>query len=44
MVYAANEIWEGNKMKLIMENWKKYLEEATGLETTWDPGEGKIIS
>ena len=31
-------------MKLILENWKKFLEEATGIQTTWDPGEGKIIS
>ena len=31
-------------MKLIMENWKKFLKEATGIQTTWDPGEGKVIS
>jgi hypothetical protein len=23
-------------MKLLMENWRKYLKEASGLETTWD--------
>ena len=31
-------------MKLILENWKKFLEEATGLKTTWAPGCGKVIS
>ena len=31
-------------MKNIMENWKKFLKEASGLQTTWDPGEGKVIS
>ena len=24
------------EMKLIMENWRRYLEEAYGLDTTWD--------
>ena len=27
-----------------MENWKKFLEETSGIQTTWDPGCGKVIS